>query len=223
MAVPAHGPIPTDTRIYKLLLHAKSTLGTQGLRESVALPPGNDKDEWVAAQILGLYEELYAVVAAIGSFCECREMDIGLKQPDGRKLMVKWREASGLSKDCTAREYMRKVLAYVHEELSDRDTFPLDGSAFPERATAVSKQMLKKMFRVYAHAYLFHFDEVKEEKMGAHLNFCYKHFLYFVKEFNLVDDQELAPLRALNEEWLGAPPEPVPSEARPAGPAEPCT
>lgn len=28
----------------------------------------------------------------------------------------------------------------------------------------------------------------------AHVNTCYKHFYYFVKEFNLIDNKELEPL-----------------------------
>uniref|UniRef100_A0A667G6G7 MOB kinase activator 3A n=1 Tax=Lynx canadensis TaxID=61383 RepID=A0A667G6G7_LYNCA len=30
---------------------------------------------------------------------------------------------------------------------------------------------------------------------GAHVNTCYKHFYYFVKEFGLIDTKELEPLR----------------------------
>uniref|UniRef100_A0A8C0JH80 Uncharacterized protein n=1 Tax=Chelonoidis abingdonii TaxID=106734 RepID=A0A8C0JH80_CHEAB len=31
----------------------------------------------------------------------------------------------------------------------------------------------------------------------AHVNTCYKHFYYFVKEFNLIDTKELEPLKEM--------------------------
>ena len=33
--------------------------------------------------------------------------------------------------------------------------------------------------------------------MGEHLNTCFKHFIYFIDQFNLVEDKELAPLHEL--------------------------
>jgi len=37
--------------------------------------------------------------------------------------------------------------------------------------------------------------KIEQLDCGAHLNTCFKHFIYFVKEFKLVDDKELAPLK----------------------------
>jgi MOB kinase activator 1 len=34
-----------------------------------------------------------------------------------------------------------------------------------------------------------------------HLNTCFKHFIYFIDEFKLVDDKELAPLAELIQEF----------------------
>ncbi|CAK0906907.1 unnamed protein product [Prorocentrum cordatum] len=137
---------------------------------------------------------------------------------------------------------MSKLLAYVHEQLSNRDVFPIDeGALFPEESERVAQQLSRRMFRVYAHAYLSHFARVQEENLEAELNFCYKHFLYFVKdrvlaeltldqavasggakgapikEFDLVGDRELLPLHELNKRWLALPaavPEAVPAELR---------
>jgi len=37
----------------------------------------------------------------------------------------------------------------------------------------------------------------------AHLNTCFKHFIYFVHEFKLVDPKELQPLRDLIDSLMG--------------------
>lgn len=35
----------------------------------------------------------------------------------------------------------------------------------------------------------------------THLNTCFKHFIYFIDEFKLVDDKELTPLSELISEF----------------------
>ena len=51
---------------------------------------------------------------------------------------------------------------------------------------------------IHAHAMLqthrTHFDDVKDIGANAHLNTCFKHFIYFILEFDLVDQKGLAPL-----------------------------
>jgi hypothetical protein len=48
------------------------------------------------------------------------------------------------------------------------------------------------LFRIYL--ILFCFKILKE----AHANTCYKHFIYFVTEFNLLRKEEMEPLVSLN-------------------------
>jgi MOB kinase activator 1 len=51
--------------------------------------------------------------------------------------------------------------------------------------------------RVYAHIYHAHFPRVVSLQEEAHLNTSFKHFIFFVQEFGLVDNKELAPLDEL--------------------------
>lgn len=60
-----------------------------------------------------------------------------------------------------------------------------------------AKTILKRLFRVYAHIYHQHFIQVVELGEEAHLNTSFKHFIFFVQEFNLIDKRELAPLQEL--------------------------
>ena len=41
---------------------------------------------------------------------------------------------------------------------------------------------------------LDHFDRISQIGAEAHVNTCYKHFIYFVTEFNLLNKQEIEPL-----------------------------
>lgn len=58
----------------------------------------------------------------------------------------------------------------------------------------VAKKILSRLFRVFVHVYIHHFDRVSQMGAEAHVNTCYKHFYYFVIEFNLMDHKELEPL-----------------------------
>jgi len=74
---------------------------------------------------------------------------------------------------------------------------------FPKAFKATCKNIFKRLFRVYAHIYYNHFEKVVELSAEAHLNTCFKHFIFFVLGFDLVDAKELAPLEELINEMTG--------------------
>jgi MOB kinase activator 1 len=58
---------------------------------------------------------------------------------------------------------------------------------------------MKRLFRVYGHIYHSHFDRVVALGEEAHFNTSFKHFMFFVQEFKLIDKKDLAPLDAIIE------------------------
>ena len=75
--------------------------------------------------------------------------------------------------------------------------FVFSGVPFPRNFFSIAKTILKRLFRVYAHIYHQHFQQVMQLQEEAHLNTSFKHFIFFVQEFSLVDKRELAPLQEL--------------------------
>jgi MOB kinase activator 1 len=73
------------------------------------------------------------------------------------------------------------------------------GVPFPKNFFVIAKTILKRLFRVYAHIYHQHFQQVVQLGEEAHLNTSFKHFIFFVQEFMLIDKKELAPLQELIE------------------------
>lgn len=45
----------------------------------------------------------------------------------------------------------------------------------------VVRTIFKRLFRVYAHIYHSHFKQVCSLGEEAHLNTCFKHFIFFVQ------------------------------------------
>ena len=65
---------------------------------------------------------------------------------------------------------------------------------FPKNFQSVCKKILTRLFRVFVHVYIHHFDRLVAIGAEAHVNTCYKHFYYFVTEFELVSSKEFEPL-----------------------------
>ncbi|KAL0604498.1 MOB kinase activator 3C [Plecturocebus cupreus] len=75
--------------------------------------------------------------------------------------------------------------------MPDKD---IGGVPFPKNFQQVCTKILTRLFRVFVHVYIHHFDSILSMGAEAHVNTCYKHFYYFIREFSLVDQRELEPL-----------------------------
>lgn len=71
------------------------------------------------------------------------------------------------------------------------------GQQFPKDFKKRVSTLFRRFFRVYGHIYHSHIDEINKLNADAHLNTCFKHFMYFVQEFQLIDKEELQPLQPI--------------------------
>jgi len=76
------------------------------------------------------------------------------------------------------------------------------GVSFPRNFITIAKTILKRLFRVYAHIYHAHFDHIITLQEEAHLNTSFKHLIYFVVEFNLIEKRELSPMQELIDKMV---------------------
>ena len=97
-------------------------------------------------------------------------------------------------------------MEWIESQLDDETIFPQHpGHSFPPAFGATVRTIFKRLFRVYAHIYHSHWDVLVALGAEAHLNTCFKHFLFFTNAFELIDPKELAPLADLVESCLGSP------------------
>jgi MOB kinase activator 1 len=57
------------------------------------------------------------------------------------------------------------------------------------------KSIFTRMFRIFAIIYTHHFSKLEELGAVAHLNTSFKHYLFFIWEFDLVESREIDALR----------------------------
>jgi MOB kinase activator 1 len=92
-----------------------------------------------------------------------------------------------------ALEYMQNLMLWCGQTLSSLSLQPLPVQL------ATFKVIFKRLFRVYAHIYYAHFDQIVQLELEAHFNTSFRHFMLFVQEFSLIEPKELAPLAQLAE------------------------
>uniref|UniRef100_A0AAZ3SLX6 MOB kinase activator 3A n=1 Tax=Oncorhynchus tshawytscha TaxID=74940 RepID=A0AAZ3SLX6_ONCTS len=100
-----------------------------------------------------------------------------------------------------APKYMSLLMDWIEVQINNEHIFPTNiGTPFPKTFMQVAKKILSRLFRVFVHVYIHHFDRVNQMGAEAHVNTCYKHFYYFVTEFNLTDHKELEPLKEMTSQ-----------------------
>jgi len=189
--------IPESSPRYDLLKRATATLGSGNLRQAVKLPEGEDINEWIAVNIVDFFNQISMLYGTLTEFCTAERCPI---MSAGAKYEYHWADGTNVKKPlrCTAPEYIDYLMTWVQEQLDDEAVFPSKiGVAFPKNFMQVAKTIMKRLFRVYAHIYYQHFDDVERLKEEAHLNTSFKHFILFVQEFSLIESKELQPLQEL--------------------------
>lgn len=124
----------------------------------------------------------------------------------------------------------------AHFQINNERLFPTSTALpFPRDFKSVVSNIFKRLFRgwyrgtllrlnldlmtctvllpttVYAHIYYSHFDKIVALGAERHLNTCFKHFCFFIKQFSLIDAKELAPLEELIASLMGGGDGPVPA------------
>eukprot|EP01113_Clastostelium_recurvatum_P011799 TRINITY_DN1604_c0_g2_i1.p1 TRINITY_DN1604_c0_g2~~TRINITY_DN1604_c0_g2_i1.p1 ORF type:complete len:223 (+),score=51.96 TRINITY_DN1604_c0_g2_i1:106-774(+) len=179
----------------------KASLGNgHMIRESVKLPPGEDLNEWIAMNTVELYNTMNLCYGIVSEFCteaSCAQMTAG------PKITYFWADPKKKEKPVSlpAPDYIEHLVIWISEQLDNPDIFPVDSPVFTKLFLPTAKKILSRMFRVYAHIYHSHFEKVKSLGAEAHINTCFKHFYFFVSEFQLVEEKDLVPLQPLIDKF----------------------
>jgi len=192
-----------NTNRHKLSEYAKATLGSGNMRSAVVLPKGEDLNEWLAVNTVDFFNEISLLYGTITEFCTPSTCPV---MSAGPKYEYLWADGVKVKKPIkvSAPEYVDLLMSWVETQLNDEQIFPLQlGTPFPKNFRKIVEVIFKRLFRVYAHIYHSHFEKIVGLGAEAHLNTCFKHFIYFVKEFKLIDQKELAPLDDLMDSLMG--------------------
>ncbi|EMP27574.1 Mps one binder kinase activator-like 2A [Chelonia mydas] len=187
------------TQRFELHKRAQASLNAGlDLKLAVQLPSGEEQNDWVAVHVVDFFNRINLIYGTISDYCteqSCPIMSGGPKYEYRWQDEHKYRKPTALS----APKYLNLLMDWIEVQINNEDIFPTNvGTPFPKNFLQVVKKILSRLFRVFVHVYIHHFDRISHMGSEAHVNTCYKHFYYFVKEFNLIDTKELEPLIQTN-------------------------
>lgn len=163
------------------------------------LPPGQDRNEWLAINAADFFNTINMVYGCVSEFCtdkSCAVMSAGKKYE-----YLLWPDAKNPKpRAVSAPEYTNKLMEWIEQQMDNEKIFPRDGHFAEDFEVSTVRQIFKRMFRVYAHIYHSHATKLEEIGESQHLNTCFKHFVVFIDEFKLVDEQEQKPLAHIIEQ-----------------------
>jgi MOB kinase activator 1 len=135
---------------------------------------------------------IYGVVAEDA----CRYPNAGEGFPPN--FEYRWAEDGNKTKPplrVSSPQYVALAMNWVEGQISNPKLFPIEEApAFLPGFKVIVRQILKRLFRVYAIIFNAHYEAIENVGAQAHLNLCFKHFMYFVYFYDLVDARELKAL-----------------------------
>lgn len=126
-----------------------------------------------------------------------------------------------------AYEYLTLVQRYISGKIDDVNIFPTDPagvsfadnpafctplpesgqdwvgkrSGFPQNFMETCQTIFRQMFRVYAHLYWSHFDDMFSLNLEKSMNSCFSHFILTATTLNLLKKTDLEPMQPLIDLW----------------------
>ena len=135
---------------------------------------------------------LYATLADFCTDESCPSMSAG------PKYKYFWSDGQRKPEDVSASRYVFSLMEWIQGQLDDEAVFPTKpNNPFPKSFRATVNSIFRRLFRVFAHIYHHHVEHVQALDISVHLNTSFRHFIYFVLEFQLIERKELAPLSEL--------------------------
>ncbi|XP_032865888.2 MOB kinase activator 3B isoform X1 [Tyto alba] len=183
------------TQRFELHKRAQATLNSGvDLKAAVQLPSGEDQNDWVAVHVVDFFNRINLIYGTICEFCTEKTCPV---MSGGPKYEYRWQDDMKYKKPTAlpAPQYMNLLMDWIEVQINNENIFPTNvGVPFPKNFLQICKKILCRLFRVFVHVYIHHFDRIILMGAEAHVNTCYKHFYYFVTELNLIDRKELEPL-----------------------------
>ncbi|QHS73917.1 Mob1p [Saccharomyces paradoxus] len=174
------------------------TLGSEGvLNQAVKLPRGEDENEWLAVHCVDFYNQINMLYGSITEFCSPQTCPRMIATNEYEYLWAFQKGQPPVS--VSAPKYVECLMRWCQDQFDDESLFPAKVTGtFPEGfIQRVIQPILRRLFRVYAHIYCHHFNEILELNLQTVLNTSFRHFCLFAQEFELLRPADFGPLLEL--------------------------
>ena len=169
--------------------------------------PSEDMNDWMVMNTVECYNALSISYGLVAEDAAKMSTEPGTGFPPG--FEYRWKDGVGIKTPikCTGHEYVQYVFAWTVD--SAFEVFPtLDDQPFPEKLMPHIRNIMKRLFRIYAILYHQFWNSFKRLGADIYLETSFKQFMFFTFEFKLVEPNELKALgtttKSLYEEFKKA-------------------
>ncbi len=195
----------------------RQTLCKSDLRQLVRLPPNADTYEWIALNTIHFTRMCISIFDSYSMLCSpSRNSACTTMSASDTEYLWKDHDQYPKPTSVPASTYIKLALREAEVTTDNPAIFPIDeNDPFPVVFMPKVREIFKRLFRMFAHLYYGHYAEIKTLAAGGtvtgvdpsvtasrrissdkHLNSCFKHFILFALEFQLLDDATLNPLQS---------------------------
>eukprot|EP00927_Polykrikos_kofoidii_P007031 TRINITY_DN12875_c0_g2_i1.p1 TRINITY_DN12875_c0_g2~~TRINITY_DN12875_c0_g2_i1.p1 ORF type:complete len:285 (+),score=46.49 TRINITY_DN12875_c0_g2_i1:168-1022(+) len=169
-------------------------------RDAANVPQNVSVEAWIAAKTCTVFEDVVRITRSLDDLCTCATCP---RMCAGVGCVYNWADdRHSTPRPLSAPDYLDALITHAQIQLSDTSLVPGDGSDFPERFVVCMGSLLRLLFRAYAHACCDHYSALSARGEANDVTTMFKHFVFFVTEFNLVTRDDMAPLRGLVDHFL---------------------
>ncbi|EIW67075.1 hypothetical protein TREMEDRAFT_64944 [Tremella mesenterica DSM 1558] len=180
---------PQTKPLYLCPPFVKAALVKGSFKTIVKVPAYVDGNEWVAIGLFDFYHMLNHFYTALTDFCTIQNCPM---MTAGPTLYFLWPDANRRPTAIPAPVYIDYAMTAVQKALEDESIFPTKANnGFSDTFPQSARSMYKSLFRVFAHVYHSHFEQILHLSLEAHFNSLFAHFLAFGHEFHLGRMEEL--------------------------------
>ena len=159
------------------------------------LPEGESEDEWIAFNIWNFNKQINMLYGTVLSSCTMEKCPV---MNAGRCYIYNWSDGKSKPKSLPgmrgykdmelyiflAPYYIDNLMTWISDLLENEAIFPTrDKAQFPAHFRDICVKIFRRLFRVYAHIYICHIEDIRRLEEEPHLNTSFKHFIFFVQEF----------------------------------------
>ncbi|KAH0570527.1 Mob1/phocein family protein [Spironucleus salmonicida] len=167
--------------------------GKTNFEQLIQLPQGENPDEWIAFNIQQIYVQAQLFNNVLKNNCQCPSMHAG----DAVEYF--WVDQSNQIQ-LSAQLYITNVLESVENALSTK--FPQAPSdVFPIKFCKLASEMLRRLLRIFIHAYIHHQKALIKEDVLPEVVTCLKYIITFGTKFSLLTFKDTEPIQFLVNEW----------------------
>jgi len=139
---------------------------------------------------MSLFFQINIIYGGLSDFCTRESCPVMCATNDVEYL---WSDPVKQTKTekLAACDYCVRLFDWIQSLLDNPSVFPpTKDQPWPKNYQEVVQKIFQRLFRVYAHLYLNHFQKVVALGAEATMNSHFKHFVIFAFEFKLLDQKK---------------------------------